>query len=117
LEQDLQVGIYGKELFPFSYPEYLIFTSAKAGPETFNEYLKKGGFPEYLRFGRSEILQELLNDIVMRDIVVRHKLRSPKSIKEMALSNLNIGVEFSYNSLAKTLTSVQLTALSLLFHI
>ena len=92
-----------KELFPFSYPEYLIFTSTKAGPETFNEYLKKGGFPEYLRFGRSEILQELLNDIVMRDIVVRHKLRSPKSIKEMALFLIsNIGVEFSYNSLAKT---------------
>ena len=39
----------------------------------------------------------------MRDIVVRHKLRSPKAIKEMALFLIsNVGVEFSYNSLAKT---------------
>ena len=39
----------------------------------------------------------------MRDIVVRHKLRSPKAIKEMALFLIsNIGVEFSYNNLAKT---------------
>jgi uncharacterized protein len=92
-----------KELFPFSYPEFLAFTLTKAGKESFNEYLKMGGFPEYLRFGRSEILQELFNDIIMRDIVVRHKLRSPKSIKELALFLIsNIGVEFSYNNLAKT---------------
>jgi predicted AAA+ superfamily ATPase len=38
----------------------------------------------------------------MRDIVVRHKLRSPKTIKELALYLIsNIGVDFSYNSLAK----------------
>ncbi len=91
-----------QELFPFSYCEFLAFKSKKAGSETFNEYLQKGGFPEYLEFGRGEILQELLNDIIMRDIVVRHKLRSSKSIKEMALFLVsNVGVEFSYNGLAK----------------
>jgi hypothetical protein len=64
--------------------------------------MRKGGFPEYLKYGRSDILQELFNDIIMRDIVVRHKLRSPKAIKEMALFLIsNIGVEFSYNNLAK----------------
>lgn len=107
LSKELGTKLTGRhirqELFPFSYREYLVFTSGKEGSETFGEYLQKGGFPEYLQFGRSEILQELLNDIVMRDIVVRHKLRSPKSIKEMALFLIsNVGVEFSYNSLAKT---------------
>jgi len=92
-----------KELFPFSYTEFLAFTSKKVSSESYNEYLTRGGFPEYLRFSRSEILQELLNDIIMRDIVVRHKLRSSKAIKEIALYLIsNIGVEFSYNSLAKT---------------
>jgi uncharacterized protein len=91
-----------QELSPFSYNEFLNFTSKKADAKSFNEYLQKGGFPEYLKFGRSEILQELFNDIVLRDIVVRHKLRSTKSIKEMALFLLsNVGVEFSYNTLAK----------------
>ena len=65
--------------------------------------MQKGGFPEYLQFGRSEILQELLNYIIMRDIVVRYKLRNPKIIKEIALFLIsNVGVEFSYNSLART---------------
>jgi predicted AAA+ superfamily ATPase len=91
------------ELFPFSYVEFLDFTSKKIGVESFNEYLQRGGFPEYLRYVRSDILQELFNDIVLRDIVVRHKLRSPQVIKEMALYLLsNVGTEFSYNALAKT---------------
>ena len=91
------------ELFPFSYAEFLNFTSRKEGVNSFSDYVQKGGFPEYLRYGRSDILQELFNDIIMRDIVVRHKLRSPKTIKEMALFLIsNVGVEFSYNSLAKT---------------
>ncbi|MDR2720338.1 MAG: ATP-binding protein [Nitrososphaerota archaeon] len=109
LSKELGTRLTGRhlqqELFPFSYKEFLAFTASttKADPETFEEYLKKGGFPEYLRFDRSEILQELLNDIIMRDIVVRHKLRSPKTIKEMALYLIsNIGTEFSYNNLAKT---------------
>jgi hypothetical protein len=91
-----------QELFPFSYSEFLDFTSKKAGADSFDEYIRKGGFPEYLKYGRSEILQELLNDIIMRDIVVRHKLRSPKSLKEIALFLIsNIGEEFSYNNLAR----------------
>jgi uncharacterized protein len=90
------------ELFPFSYFEFLNFSSKKEGVDSFGEYLQKGGFPEYLKYDRSDILQELFNDIVMRDIVERHKLRSPKAIKEMALFLIfNVGVEFSYNSLAK----------------
>lgn len=92
-----------QELFPFSYCEFLNFTSKKEGADSFGEYMQKGGFPEYLRYGRSDILQELFNDIITRDIVVRHKLRSPKTIKEMALFLIsNVGTEFSYNSLAKT---------------
>jgi len=107
LSKELGTKLTGRhlrhELFPFSYSEFLLFTKKQASPITFTEYLQKGGFPEYLKFGRSEILHELFNDIIMRDIVVRHKLRSPKSIKELALFLLsNVGSEFSYNSLAKT---------------
>jgi predicted AAA+ superfamily ATPase len=91
------------ELFPFSYAEFLDFASKTANIDSFSEYLQRGGFPEYLKYNKSDILQELFNDIVLRDIVVRHKLRSPRAIKEMALYLLsNVGVEFSYNSLART---------------
>jgi len=107
LSKELGTKLTGRhlqhELFPFSYKEFLAFTSTPASPETFEKYLKKGGFPEYLQHDRDEILQELLNDIIMRDIVIRHKLRSPKIIKEITLYLIsNTGTEFSYNQLAKT---------------
>jgi hypothetical protein len=106
LSKELGTRLTGRhlrqELFPFSYREFLAFASKKAGAESFAYYLQKGGFPEYLKYGKTAILQELFNDIIMRDIVVRHKLRTPKTIKEMALYLLtNVGKEFSYNGLAK----------------
>ncbi len=107
LSKELGTKLTGRhlkqELFPFSYTEFLKFTSQTRCAESFKMYLQKGGFPEYLTHTRNEILQELFNDIIMRDIVVRHKLRSPKAIKELALFLLsNVGTEFSYNNLAKT---------------
>jgi len=81
----------------------LEFTNLKPDINSFEKYLTKGGFPEYLKYNKSEILQELLNDIIARDIIVRHKLRETKTVKEMALYLLtNVGKEFSYNNLKKT---------------
>ena len=107
LSKELGTKLTGRhlkqELFPFSYTEFLNFTSQNRDVPSFDMYLHKGGFPEYLKYARNEILQELFNDIIMRDIVVRHKLRSSKAIKELALFLLsNVGAEFSYNNLAKT---------------
>lgn len=48
------------------------------------------------------ILQELVNDILSRDIVARYSLRNPKMVKEIALYLLsNVGKEFSYQNLRK----------------
>ena len=89
-----------KELMPFSFKEFLLFSGKAAAVESFEVYFQKGGFPEYLAFKRIDILQELFEDIIERDIVVRHKLKSAKTIKEMALYLItNVGKEFSYNSL------------------
>ena len=92
-----------QELFPFSFNEFLRFTVKEANIKSFQGYLMSGGFPEYLKVGRSDVLQELLNDILVRDIAVRHNLRNIKTVKEMALFLLtNVGKEFSYTSLKKT---------------
>ena len=91
------------ELFPFSYSEYLGHLGMAAGRESLENYLKQGGFPEYLKEGRKDILQNLLSDVLARDIAVRHGIRSLKSLKEMALFLLsNAGKEFTYNSLGKS---------------
>ena len=106
LSKELGTRLTGRhlryELFPFSFKEMLAFTNLKPSTESFEKYLQQGGFPEYLKYNKAEILQELLNDIIARDIIVRHKLRETKIVKEMALYLLtNVGKEFSYNSLKR----------------
>ncbi len=90
------------ELFPFSYSEYLEYLKQKPGPKTITQYLQQGGFPHYLALNRSDILQELFADILMRDIAVRHQIRNVKPLRELALHLLsNVGKDVSYNKLAK----------------
>lgn len=106
LSKELGTRLTGRhlsyELFPFSYVEFLNLTNKKPNLISFQDYFIKGGFPEYLKFGKMQILQELLNDILMRDIAVRYNIRSIKTLKEMALYLItNVGKEFSYNSLKK----------------
>jgi len=107
LSRELGTRLTGRhlsyELFPFSYAEFLKLAGKKQGENSFRDYLQKGGFPEYLKNGKPEILQHLLNDILARDVSIRHKIRSLKTVKEMALFLLsNVGKEFTYNSLKKT---------------
>lgn len=106
LSKELGTKLTGRhlryELFPFSYKEMLKLTKKSVSLKSFDIYMSKGGFPEYLKYKKLEILQELFNDIIERDIVVRYKLRDSKIIKEIAVFLLtNIGKEFSYNSLKK----------------
>ena len=106
LSRELGTKLTGRhiryELFPFSFNEFAKLVNRQPNAESFQEYFVKGGFPEYLKIGRAEILQELLNDIISRDIAIRHRIRSVKTLREMALYLLtNIGKEFSYNSLKK----------------
>ena len=43
-----------------------------------------GGFPAYVRTRRREVLEELFNDIIYRDIVVRYNLRDHVPIRSLA---------------------------------
>ncbi|MDD5317833.1 MAG: ATP-binding protein [Candidatus ainarchaeum sp.] len=107
LSRELGTRLTGRhlnlELFPFSFKEMLALRKEKPSAKAFEEYLSQGGFPEFLKSGNPEILRELLNDVIARDILVRHGLRESKTAKEMALYLItNAGKTFSYNSLKKT---------------
>lgn len=92
------------EVFPFSYTEYLTFRGRNAGAETLRAFLDEGGFPGFLRDGDPKILQELLRDIVQRDIAVRHGLRETRHVMNLALFLLaNTGQPLSMHSLTKSL--------------
>lgn len=74
-----------KELYPFSYNEFLEFKKLEPNNESFNLYFISGGFPEYLKRDNPEILTSLFNDVLFRDIAVRHGIRDIKSLQRLLL--------------------------------
>lgn len=106
LSKELGTKLTGRhlmnELFPFSYFEMLKLTNNKQSLQSFKEYFFRGGFPEFLKYNNQAILQQVFKDILMRDIVVRYKLRNENVVETLAIYLLtNIGKEFSYNKLRK----------------
>jgi predicted AAA+ superfamily ATPase len=64
-----------------------------------------GGFPAFLRERNSQLLQELLRDIVQRDIASRYHLREIRHLMNLALFLLaNTGLPLSMQSLTKSLS-------------
>lgn len=89
------------ELFPFSYSEYAKFKGLNNGEDTVMEYLKVGGIPEYVKTGMPVILNTLVDDILFRDIAVRHSVRDVVSLRQLTTFLItNIGNLVSANKLA-----------------
>ena len=106
LSKELGTKLTGRhlthEIFPFSFREFLKIKKENPSKEQFEEYLINGGFAEYLKLKIPDILQELLKDILARDITLRYKIRNQKTLRELAIYLLtNIGKQFTYNSLKK----------------
>jgi predicted AAA+ superfamily ATPase len=88
------------ELFPFSFAEMLQLTGKNPSIESFTEYCRSGGFPEFLKYQNPEILHQLFRDIITRDIVARYQIREHRLVLELAVYLLtNCGNEFSFNRL------------------
>jgi uncharacterized protein len=108
LGRELGVKLTGRhrsfEVFPFSYTEYLAFTGREPGADSLRGYLDDGGFPIYLHERHEPILQELLRDIVQRDVAARHGLRETRHLTNLLLFLLaNTGQPFSFQALTKNL--------------
>ncbi|MDV0446419.1 hypothetical protein MsAg5_02520 [Methanosarcinaceae archaeon Ag5] len=72
-----------KELFPFSYSEFIEFKKLDPSEQSFYEYVETGGFPEVVKTGHHEILSFLIEDIINRDIVVRYGIKDAASVKKL----------------------------------
>lgn len=106
-----------KELFPFSYTEFLQFKNISPTKNSIEQYLKNGGFPEYLKSHDSQQLASLFDDILMRDIVARYGIKDTKSLQRLAAFLIsNIGNRITASKLKQPLsikaTSTILTWLS-----
>lgn len=93
-----------KELFPFSYQEFLEYTQKEPSLESATEYRCMGGFPRYLQTKEQVIMQELFEDIVYRDIIVHNGIREVAAVKQL-ISYLveNIGCRFTASRMLKLL--------------
>jgi len=73
-----------RELFPFSFAEFCKYRRLKPDNHSAEEYLKNGGFPEYLKEYDTEVLTNLFDDILLRDIIVRYNIGDARLIRRLA---------------------------------
>ena len=89
------------ELFPFSYSEFFRFKELNNDENAVIDYLKTGGIPEYVKSDVSYVLNALVDDILMRDIAIRHSVRDVNSLRQLtAYLITNIGNLVSANKLS-----------------
>lgn len=117
LSSELSTHLTGRynqiELYPFSFREFCqyrkiniqdISTKGIAFKKAaFEEYLKKGGFPELFEVQNSRgYIQGLFDSIIHRDIQQRFKVRYIESLRMLANHLIdNFGQEINYSNLAK----------------
>jgi predicted AAA+ superfamily ATPase len=88
------------ELFPFSYSEFIRFKELENGADAVMNYLKTGGIPEYIKARMSTVLNVFVDDLLMRDIAVRHAVRDVTSLRQLTTFLItNIGNPVSANKL------------------
>jgi predicted AAA+ superfamily ATPase len=120
LSRELGTHLTGRylsiELFPFSFKEFVLYngllldekelysTSGKSILQKhFNEYLKSGGFPLYIKNKNDDYLKSLYNSIIYRDVMVRNRLTYERELLELVyFLASNVAKPSSNNSLAKT---------------
>jgi len=89
-----------KELFPFSFEEFCHFRNEKKSVSAAALYMQVGGFPEFVISENRDILTQLFNDILVRDIAARHGIRDIRSLQRLALYLItNIGKPVSATNL------------------
>lgn len=121
LSRELGTHLTGRyleiNLYPFSFKEFLRLRGVSYTPKEFylteikaklkkqlEEYISKGGLPEYLHTNNKDYLKTLYENLLYRDIIVRYKLPQEKVLKELVyfVAN-NISKEISFNSVKKLL--------------
>ncbi len=99
------------EIPPLDFNEFLLFrglTVKKSDGHLidnyFTDFLRTGGIPEYVLTGDVAYIQELVDDIIYKDIVAQYQLRNPKVLRDFFLLLMErTGKQFSINKIASIL--------------
>jgi len=106
------------EVKPLDFAEYCVFKRIKLTAKDahlheqyFQDFMRDGGLPEYVLRGESGDLQELVDDIIYKDIVATHRIRDLQLLKDFFLLLMErAGKQVSLNKLAKILNTTPDTA-------
>jgi len=117
LQKEINTRLSGRYfhiiVYPLSFREYLGFKKLQK-PATieklqyFNDYLEFGAFPRVVLEDDKDLKQELLKNyfqtIYLKDIIYPNNLRNNKDVFDLLYFLIsNIGKNFSYSNIAKTL--------------
>lgn len=87
LSKELGTRLTGRyirsDLFPFNFTEFCSCKSLDLSFESFNEFLFKGGMPEFVIQNDPRILELLLDDIIFRDILNRANISDAKLVRNI----------------------------------
>ena len=112
LSSELATHLTGRHipivLFTFSFSEYLRCAGKELTDvekaEALRRYAETGGYPEPTVKGLNlrEYLTTMLRSILYKDIVVRHRIRSPGGLQDLTTYLMsNVAQEYSPNGLAR----------------
>lgn len=122
LSRELSTHLTGRniplELYPFSFREFInyhgvviddmgLLSTKERGilKKKLEEYILTGGFPEVVKepANKKMYLQSLYSDILNKDIIIRYKIRFPRTLREMANSLMsNTASHVSFNQIKNT---------------
>jgi uncharacterized protein len=102
---------------PLSFEEFIIFNNQKLPNNNIDalknktifqkllkNYINMGGFPQIVLTKDMDLLKNYFEDMIYKDIVVRHSIRDVNKLRMLAkYCFTNISSKFSNNSLKKTL--------------
>jgi len=99
------------EVLPLDFHEYLEFKkiSIKKRDQQllepyFKEFLQTGGIPEYVLYRQREYHQNLVDDIIYKDIIAYHNIRNHKVVKDLFKILMgNVGGPVSVYKISNTL--------------
>jgi predicted AAA+ superfamily ATPase len=100
------------EVMPLDFEEYLIFknitikkSDAYLKESYFEEYMNDGGMPEYVLTGDISYIQNLIDNIIYKDIIAYHNIKSEAIIKDFyKLLMERSGKQLSLNKMANILS-------------
>jgi hypothetical protein len=121
LSRELGTHLTGRyksfSIYPFSFREFLNYKNIALDDTSmyltekkvqiiklFQEYLSKGGMPEYLKNEDIDYIRTTYENIIYRDIIVRYNIKKQKIFRELVnILATDIASKITYNSLKNTL--------------